>query len=96
MNEIFIVEIFNATNHLEKENIFWLEETWRPAGEVLGAACPTLMSKKHHEVSIVTANHHAKSHWRGHLDNGVILPLVLYYQNPSGFCFLEQIEAFVI
>ena len=40
MNEIFIVEIFNATNHLEKENIFWLEETWRPAGEMLGAACP--------------------------------------------------------
>ena len=40
MNEIFVVEIFNATNHLEKENIFWLEETWRPAGEMLGAACP--------------------------------------------------------
>lgn len=27
MNEIFIVEIFNATDHLEKEIIFWLEET---------------------------------------------------------------------
>ena len=32
----------------------------------------------------------------GHLLYGVILPFYYYDQNPSGFCFLVQISAFVI
>ena len=32
----------------------------------------------------------------GHLLDGVILPFYYYDQNPSSFCFLVQISAFVI